>query len=48
MQITLAVVKAICRKAIDTRASDAEGPAWWSHVADEMQDVIAARTLAAA
>lgn len=46
MQITLAVAKAIYRKAIDTRASDTEGPVWWRHVADEMHDVIAARTLA--
>ncbi|WP_321920152.1 hypothetical protein [Paraburkholderia tropica] len=46
MQTTLAVAKEIYRKAIDTRASDAEGPVWWSHVVDEIHDVIAARTLA--
>lgn len=46
MQITLTVAKEIYRNAIDTRASDAEGPAWRSQVADEMHDVIAARTLA--
>lgn len=46
MQITLVVTKAIYRKAIDAWASDAEGPAWRSQVADEVHDVIDARILA--
>ncbi|WP_321846937.1 hypothetical protein [Paraburkholderia bannensis] len=45
MQFTLDAAKAIYREAIDARASDVEGPAWWGEVADEMRDVIAARTL---
>ncbi|WP_369050121.1 hypothetical protein [Burkholderia gladioli] len=48
MQITLEAAKAIYRQAIDPRASETEGPAWWNEVADEVRDVIAARTLAAA
>lgn len=46
MQLTLDAVKAVYRNAIDSRASDVEGSAWWDEVADEMRDVIAARTLA--
>lgn len=46
MQITLDTAKAIYRAAIDTQVSDVEGRAWWDEVADEMRDVIAARTLA--
>lgn len=45
MRITLDSAKAIYRKAIDSRASDGEGAAWWDEVADEVRDVIAARTL---
>ncbi|WP_176331903.1 hypothetical protein [Burkholderia vietnamiensis] len=46
MQITLDTAKAVYRKAIDPRASDGEGAAWWDEVADEVRDVIAARSLA--
>lgn len=45
MQITLDAAKMIYRKAIYSQARDVEGPAWWDEVADEMRDVIAARTL---
>ncbi|MXN79618.1 hypothetical protein GR157_33470 [Burkholderia sp. 4701] len=45
MQITLDTAKAIYRKAIDPRARDGEGDAWWDEVADEVRDVIAARSL---
>lgn len=46
MQITIDTAKAVYRKAIDPRASDGEGAAWWDEVADEVRDVIAARSLA--
>ncbi|MDN7429103.1 hypothetical protein [Burkholderia sp. AU45388] len=46
MQITLDTAKAVYRKAIDPCASDGEGSAWWNEVADEVRDVIAARSLA--
>ncbi|QMI49750.1 hypothetical protein [Burkholderia sp. MBR-1] len=46
MQITLDTAKAVYRKAIDPHASDGEGAAWWDEVADEVRDVIAARSLA--
>ncbi|WP_176091174.1 hypothetical protein [Burkholderia ambifaria] len=46
MQITLDTAKAVYRKAVDPRASDGEGAAWWDEVADEVRDVIAARSLA--
>ena len=45
MQITLDTAEAIYRKAIDPRASDGEGATWWDEVADEVRDVIAARSL---
>lgn len=45
MPITLDSAKAIYRQAIDSRASEAEGPAWWGEVADEVRDVVAARTM---
>jgi hypothetical protein len=48
MQITLYTAKAIYSKAIDPCASDAEGAAWWDEVADEVRDVIAARSLSEA
>ncbi|WP_186032219.1 hypothetical protein [Burkholderia gladioli] len=48
MQITLDTAKAVYRKAIDPSAGDSEGAAWWDEVADEVRDVVAARTLAAA
>jgi hypothetical protein len=46
MQISLDTAKAVYRKAIDPRASDGEGAAWWDEVADEVRDVVAARSLA--
>ncbi|MCC8397324.1 hypothetical protein LJ656_32635 [Paraburkholderia sp. MMS20-SJTR3] len=45
MQITLDTAKEIYRHAIDPRASDGESSAWWDEVADEVRDVIAARSL---
>lgn len=45
MQISLNTAKDIYRKAIDPRASNTEGAAWWDEVADEVRDVLAARTL---
>lgn len=48
MHITLDTAKAIYRQAIDSRASETEGPAWWDEVADEVRDVVAARTLSEA
>ncbi|MBB5448041.1 MULTISPECIES: hypothetical protein [unclassified Paraburkholderia] len=43
MAISLDAAKAIYRQAIDPRASDAEGAAWWDEVADEIRDVVVAR-----
>lgn len=40
----LDAAKTIYRAAIDPRASDAEDEAWWSAVADELAEVIAAPT----
>lgn len=45
MPIPLESVKLIYLHAIDARASDGEGEAWWSEVADEVRGVLAARTL---
>jgi hypothetical protein len=45
MAIALDAAKAIYRQAVDPRASDGEGPAWWVEIADEVRDVVAARTL---
>lgn len=45
MQLSLDSAKKIYREAIDSRASDGEGKAWWDEVAHEVRDVIAARTL---
>lgn len=44
--LSLDRAKAIYRTAVDPRASDAESAAWWDEVADEMRDVVAARTIA--
>jgi hypothetical protein len=41
----LDTAKAIYLCAVDPRASDSEGAAWWDEVADEVRDVIAARSL---
>ncbi|HDR8964613.1 TPA: hypothetical protein QDB13_002213 [Burkholderia vietnamiensis] len=46
MRITLDTAKAVYCKAIDPSAGDGEGAAWWDEVADEVRDVVAARTLA--
>ncbi len=48
MSLDLATAKSIYRDAIDPRAYDAEGDAWWSEVAAEVQAVVAAPTDAAA
>ncbi|WP_175924547.1 hypothetical protein [Burkholderia latens] len=45
MAISLDEAKAIYRQAIDSRAGDGEGAAWWDEVADEVRDVVAARTI---
>lgn len=45
MHITLDTAKAIYREAVDPCASDGEGAAWWDEVADEVRDVIAARSV---
>jgi len=45
MTISVNDAKAINRNAIDSRASDGEGAAWWDEVADEVRDVVAARTI---
>lgn len=43
--ISLDAAKAIYRHAVDPRASDGEGAAWWDEVADEVRDVVAARSV---
>jgi hypothetical protein len=48
MEITLDVAKAIYRQAVDSRASEGESPAWWNEVADEVRDVVAARSVSEA
>ncbi|MCP3715401.1 hypothetical protein [Paraburkholderia sp. CNPSo 3281] len=48
MHITLDTAKAIYRNAIDSRASDGEGATWWDEVADEIRNVVAARSICAA
>ncbi|HEP6430804.1 hypothetical protein [Burkholderia arboris] len=48
MAISLDAAKAIYRRAIDTSAGDAEGAAWWEEVADEVRDVVAARSVSEA
>jgi hypothetical protein len=45
MAIELDAAKAIYRHAVDPNASDGEGSAWWDEVADELRDVLAARSL---
>ena len=46
--LTIERAKAIYRSAIDARATDAEGAAWWGEVQDEVSRVLAARTLSEA
>jgi hypothetical protein len=48
MDIPLETAKTIYRRAIDARASDHEGTAWWQAVAAEVVDVIRAESTAAA
>lgn len=43
-RITVDAAKAIYRRSVDPRASDNEGTVWWDEVADEIRDVLAART----
>lgn len=40
--------RAIYRAAVDPKASDAEGGAWWAAVHDELRQVVAAPTSTAA
>ncbi len=48
MSIPLDTAKAIYRRAIDPRASDREGEAWWAAVAAEVNMVVSAKDAAAA
>ncbi|NOV27808.1 MULTISPECIES: hypothetical protein [Cupriavidus] len=48
MIIPLETAKAIYRRAIDPRASDHEGEAWWAAVADEVNMVVSAKDAASA
>lgn len=43
--LTLDRAKAIYRAAVDVKASDAEGAAWWAAVHDELVQVLAARSV---
>lgn len=43
--LTLDRTKTIYRAAVDEKASDAEGEAWWSEVHAELSQVLAARTV---
>ena len=42
--LALVHAKAVYRAAVDARASDSEGEAWWSDVHAELREVVAART----
>jgi len=44
--LTLDQAKAIYRVAIDPRARDSEGEAWWEAVRDDLQAVVAASRIA--
>lgn len=46
--LSLLDAKAVYRVAIDPRASDGEGEAWWSSVHADLQRVVNARNAAAA
>lgn len=48
MDIPLDTVKAIYRRAIDAKATDGEGAAWWAAVASEVVAVIRAEDTAVA
>lgn len=43
--LTLDRVKAIYREAVDPRASDGEGSAWWAAVQEEIVHVVKARSV---
>lgn len=46
--LTLERAKAIYRSAVDGKATDAEGAAWWAEVHSEIVQVLAARSASAA
>ena len=46
--LTIERTKAIYRDAVDARASDHEGPTWWAAVQAELQQVLAAPSVAEA
>ncbi|MNY75904.1 hypothetical protein D3C86_2153190 [compost metagenome] len=48
MSIPLEAAKAIYRRAINPRASDREGKAWWAVVAAEVNQVVSAKDAATA
>ncbi len=48
MIIALDAVKAVYRRAIDAKASDGEGPAWWAEVSAEVTAVIRAENIVVA
>jgi hypothetical protein len=48
MAIALDDAKAIYRRAVDPRASEGESSAWWDEVADEVRNVVAARSVSEA
>jgi len=48
VSLSVEQVKAIYRAAIDAKASDAEGAAWWAEVGAEVRAVLAAPNTAAA
>ncbi|HDR9882062.1 TPA: hypothetical protein QDE50_34195 [Burkholderia cenocepacia] len=48
MAISIDEANAIYRQAIESRASDGEGAAWWNEIADEVRDVVDARTISIA
>lgn len=43
--VSIDQAKMVYRSAIDARASDAEGDAWWQEVQHEVSSVLSARTL---
>lgn len=48
VQLDLVTMKTVYRQAVDPRAPDAEGDAWWSEVAVEVQSILNAPGVAAA
>lgn len=47
-ELSVERTKSIYRAAVDARASDAEGDAWWAAVHTELRQVLEARTTAEA